>query len=281
MQLFYLHFFLIFSLLFSINASAQTILIYHLPSAPAIDGSGTDWSHIPETTVTLTPLVPDSKVEAHQVVIKAGYYKEDIYFYLNWHDSESDTLHKPYVWSEVKNKYIRGPQREDRLALQFDMEGDFNANWLSGQSFTADMWHWKSSRSNPIGLAHDKLAVISTERLLRASKLEGDNGPVYVLRKSDAGDPLYTTKRYRNKEQAIMPKYILNKVPLGSIADISAKGIWADGRWHLELRRKLNTGHSDDAVFLPGQTIKGAIAIFDASENDDHNISGTLLFTMK
>ena len=175
-----------------------------------------------------------------------------------------------YIW----------PKSEDRLAMQFQISGEFTPDWRSVQESTADMWHWKSVRSNPIGLVHDKVIQISSSRLLRASEIEGHNGPVYVLRSSDAGEKLYGTKRYSKKDKAVMPKYILNPNASGSIADIRAKGVWSNGRWHLELRRKLNTGHDDDVVFRPGETIKGAIAVFDGSENDDHNISNTLIFQL-
>ncbi len=280
MTLFRLGICLAFSLL-SFVLSAQTIKVHKLSFAPTLDGNGTEWSSIPATTVALTPLLPDdSVVEARQVIVKAGYHGEEIYFYLEWVDAESDMLHKPYVWDEAKSKYVRGPQREDRLALQFQIKGDYTADWRSNQDFTSDMWHWKSSRSNPINLAHDKVVVQSSARLLRAAKIQGHHGPVYILRKSDAGKEIYTTRRYRKKSRLTMPKYILNEDSTGSITDIHAKGVWADGHWHLELRRKLNTGHDDDAVFRPGQSIKGAIAVFDSSENEDHNISTTLLFQL-
>ncbi len=264
----------------SFALSAQTIAVYQLSSAPTLDGDSADWASIPATTVALTPLLSDGVVKARQVTIKAGYHDEEIFFYLEWADDEKDSLHKPYAWDQQKKRYVRGPQREDRLALQFRISGDYTADWRRGQHFTADMWHWKASRSNPIGLVHDKVSSVSSERLLRASKIEGDNGAVYVLRNSDAGDALYSTRRYSKNVGALMPKYHLNETAKGSIADIQAKGVWAAGRWHLELRRKLNTGHDDDAVFRPGSVIQGAIAIFDGSENEDHNVSDTLLFQL-
>ena len=75
-----------------------------------------------------------------------------------------------------------------------------------------------------------------------------------------------------------MPKYKLHPNPQGSIADVKAKGVWRDGRWHLELSRKLDTGHSDDTQFALKQAVRGGIAVFDASSEDDHIISETLLF---
>lgn len=264
----------------SFSVSAQTIQVHQLGSVPTLDGNGADWASIPANSIPLKTLRDDSVVEAKKVEVKAGYTANEIYFYIEWEDAEQNLLHKPYVWNETEGKYKRGPQREDRLAMQFQISGEFTSDWRNGGESISDMWHWKSVRSNPLGLVHDKIIQISDSRLLRSSEIRGNNGPVYVLRSSDAGDKLYTTRRYRKKDKPTMPKYLLNQNAAGSVADIQASGIWSNGRWHLELRRKLNTGHDDDVVFLPGKSVKGAIAIFDGSENDDHNFSGNLEFKL-
>ena len=53
----------------------------------------------------------------------------------------------------------------------------------------------------------------------------------------------------------------------GSKADIGGRGVWRDGRWVVEIRRKLNTGHDDDIQFkVPKQGSNYyvfALAIFD------------------
>ncbi len=257
----------------------QIITIAPLASAPVIDGSGLEWAAQPVQVVALTPTVKHTHVETRQVEIKAGHYQNRVYFWLRWQDSEPDALHKPYQWDEKKQRYGRGPQREDRLAMQFEISGEYNTNWPLAQDFVADMWHWKASRSNPIGLAHDKKTTLSSQKLLRAASLKAADGSIrYVLRENDQGTPLYSNKRYATKQQEIMPKYQLNPHTRGSIADISAKGIWAGGYWQLELSREFDTGHDDDVLFTLGQALRGGIAVFDRGENDDHAISETLIF---
>ena len=76
----------------------------------------------------------------------------------------------------------------------------------------------------------------------------------------------------------MMPKYILTQNPQGSIADIHCKGVWKDGKWNLEIRRKLNTGNPDDVVFEAGKAVKSGIAVFDHSGDDNHVISDTFTF---
>jgi len=64
----------------------------------------------------------------------------------------------------------------------------------------------------------------------------------------------------------------------GSITDVKAKGVWKNGMWLLEIKRKMDTGHPDDVVFVKGKAVKAGIGIFNHSETDDHTISETLIF---
>jgi hypothetical protein len=99
-----------------------------------------------------------------------------------------------------------------------------------------------------------------------------------VQRPGDSGIQPYSTMRHRRYKKEEMPKYKLNPNVSGSVADIKAKGRWSDGYWVLELSRKLDTGHEDDAVFKLGESLKGGIGIFDRSAVLDHVISETLTF---
>ena len=69
-----------------------------------------------------------------------------------------------------------------------------------------------------------------------------------------------------------MPKYLPGE-PSGSAADVRGKGRWTNGRWTVELSRKLNTGYADDTTFDTARTYKMGVAIFDRSEDIDHLVS--------
>jgi len=268
-----------FGLLLSCTVTAESVPIQTLTTPPALDGNGDDWAGVSGTRVKLHKSKPGATTQTQSVLIKGGIYGDSVFFYLEWEDRTEDVLHKPWVWDAAKKKYVKGPQREDRLAIQFATGGDYTTDWLSGREFTADMWHWKASRSNPVGLAHDKSTRISRHKLVRSRKITTDDaGPLYIVRPSDSGDKLYSVKRYHAYREAVMPKYLVNDSPRGSVADVKARGVWADGMWRLELRRKLDTGNSDDVVFVPGQALIGGLAIFDKSENDDHAVSDNLTF---
>lgn len=163
--------------------------------------------------------------------------------------------------------------------MQFVMDGDYSTDWMSGKEFKADMWHWKSVRSNPLGLIHDKQTIISTKKLLKARQFSmSSGGKVYIARPSDAGDKLYKTKRYAKFDKDVMEKYVATKDPQGSVADVKVKGKWRDGKWCLEIRRKRDTGHEDDVVFPTSGTLVGGIAVYDHSVDDDHTVSDNLVF---
>ncbi len=262
------------SLLFSAAAFSQSIPVVELSSAPQLDGNAIDWQAYPAVDVPL-----EGQLAPKNVAVKSGVFGDEVFVLLQWKDSTHDKEHKPYVWDAANEKYKKGKKQEDRFAINFAMEGDFTADWLSGNIFKADMWHWKAGRSNPIGIAQDKMTIITTEKAKQVYTATAKNGKeIYILRPSDSGDALYTTKRYATKEKDVMPKYILNENAKGSIADVKAKGVWENGQWTLELKRKLNTGHPDDVVFTKGQALAASMAVFDRSGNENHNISDTLVF---
>lgn len=258
---------------------AETIMVAKLTSAPALDGADGDWQGLQAAVLPLKKSADKVTVTVPSVSIRAGTFGDEVFFFIQWEDATKDDQHRPFFWDAAQNKYVEGPQNEDRFSLQFEMTGDYTVNWLSGQSFAADMWHWKAARSNPIDRIHDKMTIIGTTPVKKAYTTQADNGKtIYIQRPGDAGDEFYTTKRYSSKEQEMMPKYIMNPNPQGSIADVNCKGIWKDGRWNLEIRRKLDTGHPDDVIFAEGKTIKAGLAVFDHSGDDNHVISENFAF---
>ena len=262
----------------SLLAAGNIVNVYPLKKAPSFDGLD-DWQDIPFEKIVLRSIKKGMTHERSEIFIKAGVHEDTVYFYLQWPDKTEDKVHKPWIWDKDKKKYVRGPQREDRLALQFRISGDYSTNWASGNEFVADMWHWKASRSNPLGIAHDKMTRLSHQKILRSATIKDEKGrTLFINRNQDQGDSLYRTKRYRKYVEDEMPRYILQQNIKGSTTDVKARGVWRDGRWHLKLKRKLKTGYDDDVVFVPGKTVVGGVAVFNHSENDGHLISETIRF---
>lgn len=268
---------LLCGLLGAAHADTQTITIGKLKAAPQVDGSADDWKDIAGAQIPLTYLGKPELTKT--VTLKAGVFGDEVFFYSEWEDSTEDTQHKPHVWDEAQQKYVEGPQREDRFALEFAMDGDYDANWFSGKEFKADMWNWKAGRTNPMGIAHDKMTIISKQAMEGSYKATlPDGATLYILRPTDAGEEPYESKRYFKKQQDVMPKYVAREPLLKGMDDIKAKGVWKDGKWYLEQSRKLDTQQTDDVRFTPDGSVKGAIAVFDHDDNNKHFTSTTLLF---
>lgn len=201
-----------------------------------------------------------------------------IYVLAEWADSTQNTLHKPYKWDEASQAYKKTKDKEDRFAISLKMSGNFSASKIDGSVFTTDIWHWKAGRSNPIGIVHDKMWIVSDKPVKKAKKFTTPDGKtIYVRRKSDKGSRLYKPTRYDVKEKDVMSRYKLNMSPTGSIADVKAKGVWRNGRWYLEMARKLNTGNADDAAIPAKGSIEIAIAAFNSVDGRKHSTSEKLV----
>ena len=237
-----------------------------------VDGELGEWDAVQGITVPLT-----GRGGVDSVTLKAAIRGDRIYIMAHWEDTTESRLHKPYRWDEATQAYRRTNQLEDRFAVTLAMTGDFSENKLSGSEFTADVWHWKASRSDPAGVAHDKMWRVSRTAFPKAKAIGGSQGvTVYVARPSDKGDRLYRPVKYTERAEDIMPRYEVNSSATGSIMDVAAKSVWRNGRWQLEMSRKLDTGNPDDAVIPDTGQIEIAIAAFNDVDMRNHSTSGKI-----
>ncbi len=256
-----------------VPAPAAELTASAIPAAPIIDGDPAEWSGVAGTTVPLTGSGGVSEVE-----LKSAIHGDRIFMLAVWKDATESRLHKPYKWDEGAGSYLRTAQLEDRFAVSLAMTGDFSANKVSGAEYTADVWHWKASRSDPAGIVHDKMWKVSQSKFPKGKDFQTEDGQtVWLARPSDAGDRLYRPVKYDVKDKDLMPRYEVNLSPTGSIADVSARGIWRDGRWILEMSRKLDTGNADDAVIPVSGEILIAVAAFNDIDGRDHNSSDVII----
>jgi hypothetical protein len=167
----------------------------------------------------------------------------------------------------------------------------------------ADQWHWKAARTNPIGYTDDKW--MDNKVLTKAQEPDqherreaahhgddkGDGKLNYSNNKTDDGKPKFMHKSGANgsyfitKEDAIpidyskvtfkkgatLPGYVLAR-PKGSRGDIDTGGVWRDGRWTLEIGRKLATADKDHDVQFDDlrKPYYFAISIFDNDGAEVH-----------
>jgi hypothetical protein len=250
--------------------------------AAAVETIG-GWESVEGVTLALVPTVKDCD-EGHlgrvDAVVKAQHTADTVAIRVSWPDATKSDSHKSLSWDEAAGAYKAGPDREDRVSLMFDMEGDFSSCMLEGKTFRADVWHWKAARTGPAGFAHDKYHIYSlTEVHPKSAEYESPDGkPVFIARPSDAGDKLYSsTKAPAAKGPDTLPGYTPNAAAAGSIADVRAEAVH-DGRgWTVTMTRRLDTGHDDDVAFEKGRSYKAAAACFDRSGDDHHSTAGFVL----
>lgn len=240
-----------------------------------------NWKNVKGVTLALRPTIEnDDNLGAVDAVIKAQHTKDVISIQVSWPDDTKSDTHKTRIWDDKLRAYKSGTDKEDRVALMFDMAGDFSSCMLAGKVFRSDVWHWKAARTAPAGLAHDKYHIYSLKPVHKKSKEFTNRGgkKVYIARVSDAGDDLYKANQPpKEKTKDRLPGYIANAGAEGSIADVKARAVHNGRGWTVTMTRELDTGHDDDVVFEKGKTYRAAVACFDRSGDMDHSVAGFVL----
>lgn len=285
--------------LFAASASAADLIARPTDQAPQLDGKPDAlWSGAPKIVIPIYA----GKPGRINVSMKALYDSQYIYFFIRWAD-KTKSLNRVYdfrggAWQKRKGN-------EDRFGIMFDIGNriaDFNqagcqivchgGKYMSTNKpgEKTDVWHWKSQRTNPLGYADDQWVQHEAKQKgheFTGRKSDKKSGGSYKsnfdkIKKQPKffdggmGGPILkkNAKPYAGGaiEGAVAPREMLAR-PKGSRGDIDAKGVWKNGMWTLELRRKLDTGHPDDVVFVPGKKHAFGISVHDNGDDVDHSYS--------
>jgi two-component system sensor kinase len=164
-----------------------------------------------------------------------------------------------------------------------------------------DWWHWKAARTDPVGYADDQWMgnEVKEGKDYESRKVDRHNDnsttggywnnkqTIILPNGSNITIPMYyephptdeldarflyqweidngeavliTNQTFKNG--TVTPGQILLR-PDGSQGDIDGKGVWQNGKWTVELRRKLDTGHDDDVQFDTTKLYRFGFAVFD------------------
>ncbi len=183
-------------------AEAPKVVADAMVTAPTLDGKADEWAAIAPVTVAVTPAV-EGDPKAYQgkvdLQLRAAVNGDMIYILAQWPDATKDVTHKTLTWNKEKDGYEEGKDREDRMALNFPISGDFTACMLSGKSFVSDVWHWKSVRSQAAGLAEDQSNIFSVDKLEKAKE-----HPTRVRRsRHGPGDQSEAHRQYRRRHPPV------------------------------------------------------------------------------
>ncbi len=263
------------------QAAPIPVPVVALAAAPTVDGNLEEWGADGWIDIPVKPAKeedPDNTTGTLTARLKAGIAGDRIHLALRWPDPAADVNYRPWKWAG--NRYKRSKQRDDMLAVRFDMGGDYAECMLSKTDYRVDLWQWSAGRSNPGGLAEDFVHVITTSAMENAAEYEHpEGGMVYIRKIRDAGNPVYELLDAPEVNKGDeLPGARTLEGGSGSLVDVSARGVWKEGFWNLEISRKLDTGHDDDVRLIGIKEIKGAIAVFNNGHAEHKSFSPTLLF---
>ena len=252
-------------------------LVWHstyTKTPPRIDG---ELDEVWKTAAPLTVMVREAMGGDHPrpVTLRALHTDDTFYIFAQWPDDTKSDLRDPYVWDPEAQRYERPSRPDDQFAIEFPMEGDFAISMLTvTREFRADVWHWKAGRGNRVGWVDDKYHVISQSPVPKAKehKLHGGRS-VYIARVQDAGTGAYKVIPAPTSRQEDVVDSFEQLEPTGSLADVRGKGVHDGATWSLEMSRKFDTGHPDDAVIDPSRDNRCAIAVLDDELYEEHSVS--------
>lgn len=245
-----------------------------IQTPPRIDGKIDDvWETAKRLDVTIREAIGADNPAT--VRLRALHTDDTFYVLAQWDDTTRSDMRDPYVWNDKSRQYERASEPDDQFALEFPLSGDFSLNMLSlTQEYVADVWHWKAGRGNPAGWVDDKRHIISQSPVSGGKEYSmGGHGVVYVARLMDAGLAAYTLIPKPESHTEDTVDSFAQREPTLSLADVRGKGIHDGKGWTLEMSRKFDTGHDDDAVINPAKDNICAIAILNDELYFDHSVS--------
>jgi ethylbenzene dehydrogenase/3-keto-disaccharide hydrolase len=249
---------------------------------PTLDGAADDaaWRMAQPLKVSAKGVLPPSLGKSTPVTLRSVHTDADVYFLVEVEDNDQNVSHKTWVWNAAKGSYEEATDREDMVSLAFEHTGEFHPDMLAGVEAVWDLWHWKAFRTNPQGYAMDKTHRYSrTKPEGKATSYQArDGSTLWIARPQDAGETVEVSVPAPTTNQGDrVPAYKAGQ-PTGSAADVRARGAWKDGRWIIELARRLNTGYADDTPFDTARTHKMGVSVHDRTGNMDQ-ASGVITLT--
>jgi hypothetical protein len=250
---------------------------YYTTTPPIIDGTMDEiWRKAKPLTVFVREAVGADNPQS--VILRAIHTDDSFYVMAQWPDATKSDMRDPYVWNTERGEYERPSKPDDQFSLEFPMSGEFDIRMLTMvHEYTADVWHWKAGRGNPMGWADDKRHIISQQPINRGVEYSmGGHGMIYIARIPDDGMSSYSVKPKPSTFEGKEVDSFAHRQPTGSLADVRGKGVHDGKTWTLEMSRKFTTEHKDDAVIDPAKDTVCAIAVLNDELYWRHSTSSVI-----
>ena len=277
-----------------------------------LDSEASFWEEASELIV-VTEASREDDPDGPSVQLKAAYDDENIVIRAEWSDDTESVLKN--AWTYDGNTFSKGGD-EDRIMFAFPIENnadfaskgctaachnsaDDEAEWWMGsedEGLRYDAWQWKAARTNPAGQVDDKWWGTQEDTDDVESSRHGDSkesGGYSNNRNEEQTGPSFmhgsdlTASYILNGEEIpidtaaleagmVIPGYLVSPA-IGSRGDVAAKGVWADGKWIVVIKRPLYTGNDDDVVFNPPKPVPFGVSVVDDGGGLEHTVSPEVL----
>ena len=289
-------------------------------SAPT-DANSSQWEKAKESKFVL-PGAGDFEGKSLEAKAKSVYTKSEVFFRFEWPDDEKSM--RKNGWKFSGGKWSKIKANEDRLGVLFEInridkfatkgcavlchnESKNEKEWyyaVSAQKEKADLWHWKSVRSNPVGFTEDGYVIANpskepekgrkrdagSETKAKSNRTKDKKGPAYMQDPAKAPSipgSLLVDEAVEIKNSSIfkegdeLPGYMLQPNWINSFGDIKTIGVWENGKWTVMMSRKIQTGNDDDVQFNTRKKYPFALAVFDNSGGEHSYDSDPLKLQFK
>jgi hypothetical protein len=184
-----------------------------------VDGADGDpgWVDAPESEIPL-----DGR-PADRCLVKAAVYRGTLFLRIRWKDPTETRERSSSLFSGPWEAH-RAARMGDLVGLTFPITGPFPEAPDPWVPCTMDRWEWDSGIRESDGLALDAILSNSTD---------GFEGRDWAQ---------YSPKLWMHMDDGTITRS-------GSIANVSARGLWKEGAWTVEFARALDTRHPDDRQF--------------------------------
>jgi hypothetical protein len=280
--------------------------------AVAADGAAAFWADAPALTVATKGSV-EGAAAGPEVKVQAVYDAQNVAMRFEWADASASVMKNGWQWDG--DQFTKSGD-EDRVQLLWPIQnnGDFASKgcaaachnsdadqdkwWMGTESadLSYDLWHWKAARTNPVGQSDDQwVGVLADPADMESSRYgdakesggykdnvnEAGDGPAFMHGQDATAQFILTGQEVALDPTAltggaVVPGFVIAPA-VGSRGDVTANGVWQDGKWVVVLMRALDTGHEDDVTFTPPKAYPFGLGVTDDGGGTDHTVAPEVL----